>query len=106
MLLSKGSLPTLIEANTMTSAFEKRKGFFVRWTGKETGFGVEFKSLGKDGLACRSAGGAGFNWRALAPDLFWTTDPSERIPVIKFQSSPSSLVPWGGGGTLVPGVID
>lgn len=30
---------------------------------------------------------------------------SERIPVIEFQSSPSSLVPWRGGGTLVPGVI-
>ena len=70
MLPSKGSLPGAAHrrANTKTSAFEKRKNFIARSTGKQTvgstqiclpdpGFGVKFKGLVKAGCYVEALAG-------------------------------------------------
>ena len=65
-----------IEANTMTLAFEKRKSFILRSTGKQTGGKalisvsliwalVNLLWVWENGLVRKSTSGASFLWRAL-----------------------------------------
>lgn len=91
--------------NTMTQAFEKRLYCKVNQHGDrrqgsnlspQQGFEVGIQLLGKDRLACRCCEGRfQLETSALnlpAQELF----TSENILVIKFQLSPSNLIPlWG-----------
>lgn len=71
-----------VEANIMALALEKKKGFIVKLTSKETGskthtcvpdLGVWRSSKGFEGnwTACGSAGGAVFYWRYLELGHLW-----------------------------------
>lgn len=86
VLLNKGSLPEVHKSQSVTLAFEKRKGFIERSADEQTGgkahiclpdlgLGVEFKGLTEDRLVLRR-GWQRFQAQGFSTTFSWTADLS------------------------------